>query len=552
MEVWPLNCPRHPHKRVVASCQECGTGFCIECVRETDQTTLCHECHRRRMDEVARELTPREEEAEGVAARHFSASLDRDAGKAALPSSLPVPGEPGEHERPPASREGFEEETLSRSLAGRGRFWKRGKRVREVREAGGLTPGEVEEKTLSRRAAAPAGGEEAEEGLDFLAMGPDEDFSELSRAAERRRLRFFAGRRHPAAEGTVEEVPPGGKARRARATRGVEESPGETRPHEKRMLTEKPSSAEGRERTALPGRERAEKKLSDTESAPTAPAAAKEDELLDDVVSRLLVTERRGERKGREKGEDSETRTPSGDSVEEVLDTLLRPDTQVPARPRVARGKAAPHEGRAVAVSSAAAEAAEPAMRREERRRAVREREKRWSFLAQPRSSEHTEVAASWWGAALFVFLMVVLGAVLWAVPNAYLVPRDTEYGIHAVAIGILLGLLFWWKAGRKHGTKLAVQAALTTFFALFLGEFLHWFLIITKNAALRTIFFDLVSFRFIWEHGAEVMRHTLEAMFPGAFVWIMVMPTLLAFIIGFGMPPIPEIFFQFGRAVRE
>jgi hypothetical protein len=31
-----------------------------------------------------------------------------------------------------------------------------------------------------------------------------------------------------------------------------------------------------------------------------------------------------------------------------------------------------------------------------------------------------------------------------------------------------------------------------------------------------------------------------------------MVMPTLLAFIVGFGMPPIPEIFFQFGRAVRE
>ncbi|MBC7253104.1 MAG: hypothetical protein H5T72_03945 [Actinobacteria bacterium] len=549
-----MNCPRHPSKRAIANCQECGTWFCIECVRETDQTILCHECHRRRMDEVAMELTPREEEAEGFAARHSPAALDRDAGKITLRSSFPVPGEPGEHGKPPAGRGEFEEETLSRRPAKRGWFWKRDKRVREVREAGGRTPGKAPEKTLSGRAAAPVGGEEAEEEPDFLAMGPDEDFSELSSAAERRRLRFFPGRRRPVAKETAEGAPPGEEARRLGTTHGVEEGRGETKGPEKRKLAERPYSAESGERAALPGRERAERKPADKISAPPTPGAAAGDELLDDVVSRLLVTERGGGPEGREKGKGSEARTPSGDSVEEVLTTLLRPETEVTAGPRAARESAAPREGRAVAVadSTAAAEAAEPTIRREERRSVVREREKRWSFLAQPRSSEHTEIAASWWVAALFVLLMVLLGAVLWAVPNAYLVPRDTEYGIHAVAIGILLGLIFWWKAGRKHGTKLAVQAALTTFFALFSGEFLHWFLVITKNAALRTIFFDLVSFRFIWEHGAEVMRHTLEAMFPGAFVWIMVMPTLLAFIIGFGMPPIPEIFFQFGRAVRE
>jgi len=134
---------------------------------------------------------------------------------------------------------------------------------------------------------------------------------------------------------------------------------------------------------------------------------------------------------------------------------------------------------------------------------------------------------------------------------NAYLIPRDTEYGAVAIVIGVLVGLAFWWKAGRKHGTKLAVQASLVTFFALFLGEFLHWFLIIVKHKAFRTIFFDLVSFRFIWENGAEIMRNVVEAMFPTGFLLLLILPTLAAFIIAFGMPPIPEVFAQFWRALR-
>jgi hypothetical protein len=39
--------------------------------------------------------------------------------------------------------------------------------------------------------------------------------------------------------------------------------------------------------------------------------------------------------------------------------------------------------------------------------------------------------------------------------------------------------------------------------------------------------------------------------MFPIAFLWILLMPTVTAFIIGFGMPPIPEVFLQFWRALR-
>jgi hypothetical protein len=50
-----LNCPRHPQKRTVTACKDCGAGFCIDCVRETDQTTLCPECYRRKLGELARE-----------------------------------------------------------------------------------------------------------------------------------------------------------------------------------------------------------------------------------------------------------------------------------------------------------------------------------------------------------------------------------------------------------------------------------------------------------------------------------------------------------------
>ncbi|MGQ9758812.1 MAG: hypothetical protein ACUVRX_11780 [Actinomycetota bacterium] len=270
------------------------------------------------------------------------------------------------------------------------------------------------------------------------------------------------------------------------------------------------------------------------------------------MVARLLLPGDTGSGRAEQKTEREPGGTLASEGVEEILSTLLHPGTGTKAGSRAEREETTDNLNRAegVASSTAVAEEVLPRVFRESLRK-KEERGERWSLLAQPRASEHTELATSWWRAGLFVILMLLLGVVLWALPNAYLVPRDTEYGIHAVAIGILLGILFWWKAGKRHGTKLAVQAALATFFALFLGEFLHWFFIIAKNDALRTIFFDLVSFRFLWEYGPEIMRKTMEAMFPGAFIWIMIMPTLLAFIIGFGMPPIPEIFLQFGRAAR-
>lgn len=177
---------------------------------------------------------------------------------------------------------------------------------------------------------------------------------------------------------------------------------------------------------------------------------------------------------------------------------------------------------------------------------------RRFSFLAQPRVNEPTVLTESWWKSTAFLIAMTLATALLWALPNAYLIPRDTEYGLHSLILGMAVGLVLWRKAGRKHGTRLAIQAFLVTFIGLSLGEAIHWFLTIVKNKALRTIVFDLITLRFLWENAGLVMRYVVEAMFPLSFLWILVLPSLTAFLIGFGMPPIPEIFFQMGRALRS
>ena len=53
-----MNCPRHPGKRTVTACKDCGAEFCIDCVRETDQTTLCPECYRRKLSDITKEYEP--------------------------------------------------------------------------------------------------------------------------------------------------------------------------------------------------------------------------------------------------------------------------------------------------------------------------------------------------------------------------------------------------------------------------------------------------------------------------------------------------------------
>ncbi len=186
--------------------------------------------------------------------------------------------------------------------------------------------------------------------------------------------------------------------------------------------------------------------------------------------------------------------------------------------------------------------------RREERRK---RREERWGFLAQPRSQESTFIAFTKPKAALFIFFALMLGALLWALPNAFLIPKDTEYVVHAVIIGIVIGLLFWWKAGKKHGTKLAVQASLTTLFSLILGELLHWIFVVLGTSAFRKVFFDLISFKFLWNR--SVLSAVGSAMYPVSYLWILIPASLVAFIIGFGMPPIPEIFAQlWGALIRR
>ncbi|MDY6794759.1 MAG: B-box zinc finger protein [Actinomycetota bacterium] len=424
-----MRCPRHPGKRTVAACKDCGEEFCIDCVRETDQTTYCPDCYRRRLKEVAECYTPisdKESEGDGVS----TAGADVAA---------------KEEEIPVIPREGVstEEEAIEAAPPKRSLFGKLG-RKRSRGEGDAEEPAVVEEV-----------GEE-----DFLSRGPDEDFSVLKEdskaGAKKTRLR---------------RVKPPRTGKKARISETGEE----------------PETPTSEKETGIPP---GDKKISE-------PASASDESLLQDVVSTLLV---------------SETAKASAGA-----------------------------EGTAAAAVSAA--------EKDEARR--RERAEKWSFLAQPRSSQYTILTSAWWKSALFIALVLLVGALLWALPNAFLIPKDSESGLHAVFIGILIGLAFWWKAGKAHGTKLAIQASLTTLFAIIIGEFLHWFLVVVKHEAFRTIFFDLISFKFVWENGPEIMRYTIESMFPVAFIWILLFPTAVAFIIGFGMPPIPEVFFQIGRAMR-
>lgn len=469
-----MNCPRHPSKRVISSCKGCGTGFCIECVRETDQTTLCPDCYRRKASGAKRGTSSPTERAVVAPQRARTAE------------AAPL------------------RETEGTSDARRP-------------EAASTKPTPVGEEGLAAE-------EEALEEPDFLAQGPDEDFSQLAakrtipRWRSRRKGPWREGIRHEPSRGEVQAAPAEGAALRA-------------------------EEAEEAGRPAVSGRETAER-------APLAPPPeTSDDQLLKDVVSALLSP-----------GAEDTGRMAAARPAKEERPAVAATARKTGQKPRVAEDA----KGRAEAEIRAAAEAVPPGeaarviplpARKRFRARPRREREERaerWAFLSQPRASEYTLLAPSWWRAAIFVALMILLGSALWSIPNAYLVPKDTEYGIHSLLIGIVLGLCFWWKVGKKHSTKLAVQASLTTFFALSVGEFFHWFLIVMKNSALRTIVFDLISFRFIWENGAEIMRHTLDAMFPSAFLWVVVLPALVAFFIGFGMPPIPEVFFQLGRAIRE
>ena len=438
-----MNCSRHPEKRTINACKDCGAGFCIDCVRETDQTTYCFDCYRRRLGEITREVTSPPEKGEGVPAAPSGRIRP-------LPTAKPEPG------------------LLRRMKAGREKARREAPSTRE-RFRG-------EEAGVPEQRAAEAVSEEPVE--DFLAKGPDEDFSALTTG------RKVAGKRAP----------------RRRVKPAAPKPP----------KVAEPPPQEGR--TVAPAVDRK------SEAASTPISAVSEDILLKDVVS-----------------------------------TLLGSDSRMEEAVRKEEGATA---GVAAAEANAAAEeAVRPAKLRPAGEPGVRaigeERLERWSFLAQPRSAEYTTLSTSWWRSAAFIALVLLGGALLWALPNAYLIPRDREYGIHSFIIGLAIGLVFWWKAGKKHGTKLAVQAALTTFFALFIGEFLHWFLIIVKNQALRTIFFDLISFKFLWEEGPTIFKNVIEAMFPLAFLWLLLLPTAAAFVIGFGMPPIPEIFFQIGRALK-
>jgi hypothetical protein len=247
-----------------------------------------------------------------------------------------------------------------------------------------------------------------------------------------------------------------------------------------------------------------------------------------------------------------ETPPPAGLDLDDVLASLAGTSTAAPAAARP-RGENAAEDTGDIALAKTQKERLREIreQKQQEKREKRQERVDRWDFLSQPRQADTTYIALSKPRAVLFVLAMWLLAAFLWAAPNAYLVPQDSEWVIHAILVGVVISICFWWKAGKKHSTKLAVQAMLVTIFGLLAGEFLHAFLIVMKQPAFRTIFMDVLSFKFVMDNGGTLLSAIVEDMFPISYLWILVPPAVVAFLIGYGMPPIPEIFFEFGRALR-
>ncbi len=277
-----------------------------------------------------------------------------------------------------------------------------------------------------------------------------------------------------------------------------------------------------------------------TSEPPVTPTSAPEtpEEVLEDVVAALMAG----------------AKAPAPSPVPQAVPRTRRGFRGL--RPRKA-GVTAAEIGAAPAEDAAAQEArvreamqiaASRAMERAEIRR---EREARWGFLAQPRAVAETSLGRTKPRVALFVILTTVVAALLWALPNALLVKGDNEYGLHAIAIGALVGIALWWRAGKKHSTRLAWEAVGITVLGIVLGEMLHWTIVIWKEQFFRTVF-DIISFKFFFTHLPEVMGKIFPEMFPLNFLWILVLPALVAFVIGFGTPPIPEIFGQLWRALRH
>ncbi len=239
-------------------------------------------------------------------------------------------------------------------------------------------------------------------------------------------------------------------------------------------------------------------------------------------------------------------------SLDDVLASLATPSGTAAAATPVGERAATGEIPLQQTARERLAELAEQRRREKEARR--RERAERWSFLGQPRSEEATFIAATKIRAVLVVLGFWFMAVLLWSVPNAFLpfwpFAQDSESLLWAQVVGIAVGLCFWRKAGRSHGTKLAVQAALVTLFGIIAGEFFHWFLMVYKEVAFRTIINQLVTFEFIKQNGALIFNKVSEAIFSRGFILLVAAPTVLAFIIGFGMPPIPEFLFEFWGAL--
>lgn len=165
-------------------------------------------------------------------------------------------------------------------------------------------------------------------------------------------------------------------------------------------------------------------------------------------------------------------------------------------------------------------------------------------FLAQERIFENTSIAENWWKTALFFAAVIFAGIALWALPRVYILPGRVE-SLYMLMIGLATGLVFWWKAGKAHSTKLAVQAAASVFVIVVLGEWISQILWLQSKIPILKIiqFWDLMDI--IIKEWATLITEFAKSIFSPHFGVILFGSCFIAFVVGFGMPPIPEMFYS-------
>ena len=184
-----MECKSHAGVEAGITCQECGRGFCRECVKETGDSLYCPECHAATVDRLAIQMGVGRESPRKAPKARKAAAVKKKAGrrdaKAAIPGLEEPAGPPRvlmpEDEPEAAVSPGIEPAPESGEPAA-------GKEKRERPERKPLRKQAV--RTVAP--AAPAGAETPPPAPGSMSPGEKDEFWGGEEAPKKRRLRSAA------------------------------------------------------------------------------------------------------------------------------------------------------------------------------------------------------------------------------------------------------------------------------------------------------------------------------------------------------------------------